>query len=238
MHFYETVLTIKIMSFLRAISINTSINIVTQLWAFLLLAIGLQRASLVGLAILACVFGLALIWAKNRLFLRSLVKFKWFFLVLIVIFAFNTPGEHILPTILPFSPSLEGLAAGAKQVLRISVIMAAIAIILTVNTRQQLISGIYCFCKPLQLVGVKIDTFVARLWLTLHYTEQAQANKDTSIINSLSQLNKKSRSPNLTAKATENFTIQIEQPRYTWADYAITSLILLILLLMIRKAIF
>ena len=119
------------------------INIITQLLIFFTLAISINFMTLQVLISLLFVFATVLTYTKNNQFVRSILRFKWFFLVMLLILGFNTPGEHV--SFWPFSigPSYEGVTAGLIQILRIMLILAALNLILACNTRQELISGFY-----------------------------------------------------------------------------------------------
>ena len=150
------------------------INVITQLLVFFMLAILVNQTYLPVLIYIAAMLALALSSMKNNQFFRSIKRLKWFFLVLITIFAFNTPGEHIVMPAALMSPTYEGLIAGATQAFRIMAMLAALSLILAGNTRQQLISGFYFLFSPLNYLGLEVERFAARLWLTLHYVESQQ----------------------------------------------------------------
>ena len=156
-------------------------------------------------------------------FLRSVRRFKWFFLVMIVIFAFNTPGEHIAVWPFEISPTYEGLKAGSTQLLRIVVMLAGLSLVLTLNTKQQLISGFYFLFLPLKYLGVKVERFAARLWLTLHYVElRNELNSPKDMMLALK---------NITAvnDSYENISITLEAPIFKLVDYIVLLLIIVLI---------
>ena len=150
------------------------INIITQLLAFFIFAIMINFLKINALLIALTVFVSALVWLKNHQFFRLLRRLKWFYLVMFLIYALNTPGEYF--TNWPFSigPTHEGVQEGFAQLMRISVMLAALSLILTSNSRTRLMSGLYYLMSPLKLVGLNVERFTARLWLTLHYVEMQQ----------------------------------------------------------------
>ncbi len=202
-------------------------NIVSQLLIFFTLAISinfLQLNVLVGLLIFQL---LLLIATKNVGFKHAIMRFKWFFLVMLLIFVFSTPGEYVAQW--PFSananfigPTYEGLAAGATQVLRILLMLAALSLILASNTRQQLISGLYFILSPLQYLGLKVERFAARLWLTLHYVElQKGAQNKQDFVERLKNMTL--LAPN---DANEQVSITLIAPSFSWLDYVLIVLLL------------
>ena len=150
------------------------INTITQLSSFLVFAVLMNRLNLTQVFIIFTVLILALFAIKATQFWCILKRMKWFFLVMLVIFAFNTPGQHIQGWDYLFSPTYEGLASGLLQVFRMLTLLAALSLIMAINTKQQLISGFYFMLLPLQSFGLEIERFAARLWLTLEYVESAQ----------------------------------------------------------------
>ncbi len=203
------------------------INIVTQLLIFVTLAISinfLQLNVLVGLLIFLLILLMA---TKNVGFKYAVARFKWFFLVMLLIFVFSTPGEYVVQW--PFSanpnfigPTYEGIAAGATQVLRILLMLAALSLILASNTRQQLISGLYFIFSPLQYLGLKVERFAARLWLTLHYVELQKGEKNKqSFVEQLKNMTL--LAPN---DADEQVSVTLIAPSFSWLDYLLLALLL------------
>lgn len=165
------------------------INIMTQLLIFFILAIAINFMTLNALISLFVFFAVALAWTKNNQFLRAILRFKCFFLVMLLIFSFNTPGEHVSPWPFTIIPSYEGISAGLTQVLRIMLMLAALNLMLARNTRQELISGFYFIFSPLKFFGLKSERFAARLWLTLHYVElQSGANAKQDLMGQLKNI--------------------------------------------------
>ena len=150
------------------------INTITQLSGILVFAVLMNRLNLMQVLIIFAVLILALFAIKATQFWRILKRMKWFFLVMLLIFAFNTPGQQIQGWDYLFSPTYEGLASGLLQVFRMLTLLAALSLIMAINTKQQLISGFYFMLLPLQSFGLEIERFAARLWLTLEYVESTQ----------------------------------------------------------------
>ena len=176
------------------------INTITQLSSFLVFSVLMNRLSLTHVLIIFTMLMLALVAIKATHFLRILKRMKWFFLVMLIIFAFNTPGQHIQGWDYLFSPTYEGVASGLLQVFRMLTLLAALSLIMVINTKQQLISGFYFMLLPLQSVGLEIERFAARLWLTLEYVESAKTldktlDKPQNFLNQLRQFGQTNNSP-------------------------------------------
>jgi energy-coupling factor transporter transmembrane protein EcfT len=197
------------------------INVITQLLVFFMLAVLVNLTHLPVLIYIAAMLALALTGVKNNQFICSIKRLKWFFLVLLIIFAFNTPGEHVLLAGAPISPTYEGLLAGCTQALRIMLMLAALSLVLACNTRQQLISGFYFLFLPLKYLGLEVERFAARLWLTLHYVETQQTDNKQGFLESL-----KNMSPASINESThDEVEISFALPQFNLLDYASIALL-------------
>ena len=208
------------------------INVITQLLIFFMLAILVNQTHLPVLIYIAAMLALALNGIKNNQFIRSIKRLKWFFLVLIIIFAFNTPGEYLMLSSVAIGPTYEGLQAGFTQALRIMVMLAALSLVLACNTRQQLISGFYFLFSPLKYLGLKVERFAARLWLTLHYVETQQADNKQSFLENL-----KNMSPAFASEIKyEDVDISFALPEFGLFDYTSITLLAALLIGLAMKA--
>jgi len=205
----------------------TKINIITQLMVFFIFSVALNLLNLKALLLAAAIVLVMLALVKNHHFYRLSKRLKWFYLVMFVIFAFNTPGEHVAGWPFAVSPTYEGLHAGFMQLLRITVMLAALSLLLASNTRQQLISGFYFLFSPLKYIGLDVERFAARLWLTLHYVElQQQTPKSQHIFSHLNQ----KLSSIFTETQHDDITITLEKPMFAWADYTLMALMFVLLI--------
>lgn len=207
-------------------------NIVTQLIGFFVFAILLNQFALMLLLVFMLLMLAILIWHKNQTYFRLLKRLKWVFIVTILVFIFNTPGEHVAGWPFSISPSYEGLIAATTQVLRLALMLAVISHILAINTRERLIAGLYFLLQPLQFFKMDVQRFAARLWLTLHYVEIAQ-NQEKLSQNGLNksgffdQFERISSSQSAT-NDTETLEIELDLPYFGWLDN-LTLLIIAIL---------
>ena len=92
--------------------------------------------------------------------------------MLLLLYAFTTPGVPFFPGWEHASPSHEGLIAGGLQMWRLMLMIAALAALLAYLPKQQLLAGIYVLLLPFKPLGLPVERFAVRLWLTLHYAEQ------------------------------------------------------------------
>ena len=207
------------------------INTITQLSSFLVFSVLMNRLSLTHVLTIFSILMLALVSIKATHFLRILKRMKWFFLVMLIIFAFNTPGQHIQGWDYLFSPTYEGLASGLLQVFRMLTLLAVLSLIMAINTKQQLISGFYFMLLPLQSVGLKIERFAARLWLTLEYVESAkQLDKPQNFSNQLRQFGQTNNTPQA------EFCITFKMPVFKLIDITVLISLMVVSAYVLLKA--
>jgi Cobalt transport protein len=213
------------------------INVITQLLIFLIIAIIVNQLSIYALFVLATMLLAILMYKRIYQFMIALKRFKWLFFILLIVYSFNTPGEHVQNWPFSVSPTYEGVIAGITQTLRIAVVLAAITWIMTVNTKQQLISGFYFIFSPLTLFGLKVDRFSARLWLTLHYVElQRNANDKDNLMHRLKNMTTSTFDQESTL-ANDNCrhgfdvdaidVIEFNMPKFQLIDYAVIIALLI-----------
>lgn len=192
-------------------TLHPSIRIVL----LIVLAICLQKLQLTALAMLAAMLLLLLLIVRARVFLQMMRKMRWLLLTMLLIYAFSTPGEYIAGWPFWLAPTHEGLHAGLLQALRLSMMLAGLALLLSTTGRDQLIVGFFILLWPLRYLGLDPERFAARLWLTLHYVEQPQHTQTPAA------MFEKLKHFHLEAFDELPMTIQLDRPRIAWPDYLV-----------------
>lgn len=178
-------------------AMHPSLRVLTLL-IFALAVYGMQSLllSVVLLVMLATMFAVDLN-NKNRLaagvcrfpalgeWMKLLRRVRYILLFLLLVYACNTPGEYVASWHFPITPTYEGIVSGLEQVLRLAAILAGLALLLAMTSRDQLIAGLYWLARPLRFAGIDAERFAVRLWLTLYYVEHGMRNQQQ---NSLQQL--------------------------------------------------
>ena len=141
--------------------------------ALILLAIVLQSCAPRTLGLIAFLTMLAAFSFYSNKYWRMLLRSRWLLFTLLLIFAFTTPGEFVPGWPADFAPSFEGISMGLQQALRLTTMLAGLALLLGSTPRAALMSGLYELMQPLRYLGWSPVRFTARLWLTLHYVEEA-----------------------------------------------------------------
>ncbi|MDH4284506.1 MAG: hypothetical protein OEV35_04230, partial [Gallionellaceae bacterium] len=180
--------------------------VLISLWACLTLALqSLQTATLllVGLPLL----GAASLRCASHL-LTLLRRTRWIMASLLLIYAYATPGEAVWTSLAQLSPTIEGVNDGLLQLCRLLFMLAGLSLLLSLLSQQQLISGLYTLCYPLQFIGLSRERLAVRLALTLHYAESALQNTSASWHDSMEQM--------LAPPPDTKQTIELHTKPFTW----------------------
>lgn len=109
--------------------------------------------------------------AAGRRFLRLIWRARWLWLALFLVYAFTLPGRLLWPHEL--SPTLEGIEAAALRILRLLLLLAALARLLAECPPRQLAGGLYLIARPFAFAGLDARALAVRLALTLERLEEA-----------------------------------------------------------------
>ena len=112
------------------------------------------------------------VWSNKRNFLRVVRRMRWLFISLLIIYAFTTPGEYIPELLAYASPTYEGGVLGLLQITKLLIALASLSLLFASSSKQDLIAGLYMLLTPLKLFGLNVESFSARLMLTLDYVEE------------------------------------------------------------------
>lgn len=143
-----------------------------------LLALGfavlVAASSREGAALFACCAVLAL--AATALaaphFFPLLRRSRWLLLSMLLMFGWLTPG-----TPLPGAPgaSLEGLWLAAENLARLTIALAAVALVLNSLSPAALVAGLRSLLAPFAALRISRDRIAVRLALTLEEVEAARS---------------------------------------------------------------
>jgi len=136
----------------------------------------MYRLTMIELMLLAICLLLGIFYYRVAQFLPMLKRMRWLIMSMLLIYAFSTPGEYFKDWPIQTAQTYEGIQGGLLQTLRLSMMLAAVALLIARTTKQEMIFGFYCLLKPLSLIGFKPEKFAARLSLTLKYIELNNAS--------------------------------------------------------------
>lgn len=139
----------------------------------ILLAVAIQFMGWRLLAAVGVILVAMAMYLHVVLLRKLLYRSRWLLFTLLAIYAFTTPGEFLHGWDGAIAPTYEGITQGLLQAGRLAAMLAGLALLLGTTPRDALMGGIFWLLQPLRLCGVPAERFTARLWLTLHYAEQA-----------------------------------------------------------------
>ena len=108
---------------------------------------------------------------------RLLRRMRWLMLVLFVTYAYTLPGHALWHEWAWASPTVEGTRLGLERILRLVLIVIALAMLLAGIERSRLVYGLYVLARPLNLLGLDRRALAVRMGLTLGYVDQSHGTK-------------------------------------------------------------
>ena len=183
----------------------------------MLLAMAVQFMGLYALAFSGAVLFAAAMYWHVGLLARILLRSRWLLLTLLLIYAFTTPGEYLRGWDV-YAPTYEGIRQGLLQAVRLMIMLAGLAILLGTTPRADMMAGIYRLIRPLRRVGISVDRFTARLWLTMHYVEMERPKGKTAFWERFESASNSEEESGMN-------TVSFHLPRFTRMDWGVVSLI-------------
>ena len=98
---------------------------------------------------------------------RALLRLRYLWLSLALLYLWFTPGESVWPQLGAWSPTWEGAAQGAVRVGVLVLMVAAAQLLLQTTNTDQLVAAVYWLVGPLQWFGLDRGRFALRLVLVL-----------------------------------------------------------------------
>lgn len=194
-----------------------------QIVVWLALAFLAQRLMPLPLSI----FSLLLLWIALRLCAKQLLKLlkrtRWILLSLLLIYAYSTPGTALIGSWGVYAPTREGLLEGGMQLGRLLAMLSALAILLSLLSREQFICGIYELAYPLRWIGISRERAALRLALTLQYAEPTMGDTAADWRGAIHSA--------LTPPATG--AGQIELPRSVWRSIDVVWLLVCLAIILL-----
>lgn len=164
---------------------------------------------------------------KHKKFWQILLRMRWLFISLLIIYAFGTPGELVPYFPNQFAPSYEGLSSGIIQLERLLIALAALSLLLTASPRQEMMLGLYLLLLPLKYFGLNVERFAARLMLTLHYVEAlAESTQHKLNFDALDRAHNDVTEPIMN-------TVHIQQRSFRLLDKIVIALIIGLMLILV-----
>lgn len=106
-------------------------------------------------------------------FTQLLKRTRWLLLSIAVLFALATPGVFLVPELGNLGPTREGLLLALTHLLRLTLVLALLAILLQFTPVDDLVAGLYGLLWPFAWLGLERERVALRLLLVLRYVELA-----------------------------------------------------------------
>ncbi len=154
---------------------NFSVHPATRLVVWLLLLVGIQGFSGVGLlavCLLLPFLGARILRRGGALVWRT----RWLLLSLLLIFSWGVAGEPLWAG--PLAPTREGTLEALTHLGRLVFLLIAVAAFLEITPLPEMLAGAHALLKPWQRFGCDPDRSVIRLMLVLRYVETLPRPRD------------------------------------------------------------
>ena len=139
-------------------------------WIALIVFVQLARGPLLwGFGLVVVTLGLLF---ARQLSLRLVRRARFLLIVLIVLFAFFTPGEALLSALGQAGPTREGLMLAAGHGVRLLSVLIVVALLLETTDERTLVSGLMTLAAPLGKFGFPVERLALRVLLVMAYVER------------------------------------------------------------------
>ncbi len=157
---------------------------VIRIISFLTLAVALSVGSRWGHVAVAAVLVLAgYLLAHHRglpQLLRMVMRLRWLWLSLCIVYFWFTPGMPVWPVLGAWSPTLSGVEEGLLRGAVLLLIAAAANLLLQTTAQDQLLAAIRWLAMPVRLGGGSPDRLALRLALVLDSVPHLRASAGKS----------------------------------------------------------
>lgn len=107
-------------------------------------------------------------------YLQQLKRLKWFFLSILLLYIWFTPGQVIFPAMPILSPSSEGIKLGSERVIALMFIVFGLHVFIKTIAPDRLIEAILWCLQPLKWLGLPHESLAIRISLTLKVLDHVQ----------------------------------------------------------------
>lgn len=104
---------------------------------------------------------------------RMILRLRWLFLAILLVYGWWTPGEQLVPAAGDFSPARDGLYTGLLRVAALILIVCAVNLLVRTTPRGQLLAALYALTRPILTPALR-ERFAVRLLLTLEAVPRVQ----------------------------------------------------------------
>jgi energy-coupling factor transporter transmembrane protein EcfT len=138
-------------------------------WAAVVVFVQLARGPILwGLGFV--VMAASALLARRRAW-RLVRRIRVLLLVLLILFAFFTPGEALLPFLGGVSPTREGGVLAVLHCTQLLVVVLLVALLLELTDERSLVSGLMSLARPFAVTGLSVERMAVRMLLVFRYVE-------------------------------------------------------------------
>lgn len=138
-------------------------------WAVVVVFVQLARGPILwGLGFV--VMAASALLARRRAW-RLVRRIRVLLLVLLILFAFFTPGEALLPFLGGVSPTREGGVLAVLHCTQLLVVVLLVALLLELTDERSLVSGLMSLARPFAVTGLSVERMAVRMLLVFRYVE-------------------------------------------------------------------
>ncbi len=119
-----------------------------------------------------------------------LSRMRWFFLSIIIMYFWFTPGDALFGIQSAWLPTIDGIELGLTRVFALVVIILAVNLFLKTTAKRDMMSALIWLTYPLSVFGDFQQRFAVRMTLTLEAVAQVQA-----LCHSLNKERQKTKNP-------------------------------------------
>lgn len=154
---------------------------VVRIVSFFVVSLFLALGNFSQFAVAVVLMAALIAWTRFAVVVSAwpmLRRMRWFFLSVLLIYAWLTPGQPLWSMELLSSgwmPSEEGVLLGGHRVLVLVMMVLAVQWLLWATDRSELVSSLYWLATPLGVAGISRERLAVRIALILVAMEQAQA---------------------------------------------------------------
>ncbi|MFA6904026.1 MAG: hypothetical protein WC236_13190 [Gallionellaceae bacterium] len=159
-----------------------------QIYLWICLSLLAQMLHGYLLSILAGVMAVLAFGICRSRFSVLLLRTRWILLSVLLVFSYGSPGDVLWPQLGAFSPVADGVVAGFVQTLKLTIMLAGLAMLLALLSQSQLIAGLYMLLAPLNHLGFDRERIAVRLALVLDYAENIMHYTARNLSGSIEQL--------------------------------------------------
>lgn len=143
-------------------------------------------------------------------FFRLIKRSRWLLFSLALLYAWTVNGAWIWPQLGSFSPTLEGLVMGGERIIRLVLLLAALALLLHKLSSDDLVYGLYLLTGPFAVFGFDRRAFAVRLALAMEWARLRDTARKWRMADGLNF------AMNQTESGPEE--IRFKSQKFTWPD--------------------